>query len=106
MIAADVHAGALPEALRGARYDVVVDWIAFTVADIERDLAWFGGTPEAASTGQFIFISSASAYQKPPVAPGDHGVDAAREPLLGVLAQQDRLRGAPDARPTGRAASR
>jgi nucleoside-diphosphate-sugar epimerase len=69
VIAADVHGGALPEALRGARYDVVVDWIAFTVADIERDLAWFGGAPEAASTGQFIFISSASAYQKPPSHP-------------------------------------
>jgi nucleoside-diphosphate-sugar epimerase len=69
VIAADVHGGALPEALRGARYDVVVDWIAFTLADIERDLAWFGGAPEAASTGQFIFISSASAYQKPPSHP-------------------------------------
>jgi nucleoside-diphosphate-sugar epimerase len=69
VIAADVHGGAFPEALRGARYDVVVDWIAFTVADIERDLAWFGGAPEAASTGQFIFISSASAYQKPPSHP-------------------------------------
>ena len=46
VIAADVHTGALPEALRGAHYDVVVDWIAFTVADIERDLAWFGGAPE------------------------------------------------------------
>jgi nucleoside-diphosphate-sugar epimerase len=69
VIAADVHGGALPEALRGARYDVVVDWIAFTVADIERDLAWFGGAPEAASAGQFIFISSASAYQKPPAHP-------------------------------------
>jgi nucleoside-diphosphate-sugar epimerase len=69
VIAADVHGGALPEALRGARYDVVVDWIAFTVADIERDLAWFGGAPEAATTGQFIFISSASAYQKPPSHP-------------------------------------
>jgi nucleoside-diphosphate-sugar epimerase len=69
VIAADVHTGALPEALRGAHYDVVVDWIAFTVADIERDLAWFGGAPEVASTGQFIFISSASAYQKPPAHP-------------------------------------
>jgi nucleoside-diphosphate-sugar epimerase len=69
VIAADVHGGAFPEALRGARYDVVVDWIAFTLADIERDLAWFGGAPEAASTGQFIFISSASAYQKPPAHP-------------------------------------
>ena len=32
-------------------------------------------------------------------APDDHRVDAAGEPLLGVLAQQDRLRGDADARP-------
>jgi nucleoside-diphosphate-sugar epimerase len=69
VIPGDVHAGALPEALRGARYDVVVDWIAFTVADVERDLAWFGGASEAATAGQFVFISSASAYQKPPSHP-------------------------------------
>ena len=43
------------------RFDVVVDWIAFTPADIERDLRLFSG-----KTDQFIFISSASAYQKPP----------------------------------------
>jgi len=42
-------------------FDVVVDWIAFTPADIERDLRLFSG-----KTDQFIFISSASAYQKPP----------------------------------------
>lgn len=42
-------------------FDVVVDWIAFTPADIERDIRLFSG-----KTDQFIFISSASAYQKPP----------------------------------------
>jgi len=68
VIAHDVHGGAPPEALRGAKYDVVVDWIAFTVQDIERDLAWFGAR-ERASTDQFVFISSASAYQKPPAHP-------------------------------------
>jgi nucleoside-diphosphate-sugar epimerase len=69
VISADVHAGSPPAQLRGARYDVVVDWIAFTTAHIERNLAWFGGGPEAATIGQFIFISSASAYQKPPTHP-------------------------------------
>jgi nucleoside-diphosphate-sugar epimerase len=69
VIAGDVHAGSLPAALRGARYDVVVDWIAFTTADIERDLGWFGGGADAATVGQLIFISSASAYQKPPAHP-------------------------------------
>jgi nucleoside-diphosphate-sugar epimerase len=38
-----------------------VDWIAFTPEDIHRDLQLFSGR-----TGQFVFISSASAYQKPP----------------------------------------
>lgn len=69
VIAHDVHSGKPPEALRGARYDVVVDWIAFTTADVERDIAWFSGGADAAATGQYIFISSASAYQKPPSHP-------------------------------------
>ncbi|MEI6289876.1 MAG: SDR family oxidoreductase [Chloroflexota bacterium] len=47
--------------LNQQHFDVVVDWIAFTPQDIERDLRLFRG-----KTGQFIFISSASAYQKPP----------------------------------------
>jgi nucleoside-diphosphate-sugar epimerase len=46
--------------LDGMEFDAVVDWIAFTEADIERDLQLFRGR-----TRQFIFISSASAYQKP-----------------------------------------
>src|SRR5260370_18432566 len=48
------------QALAGASFDVVVDWIAFTPAQIERDLNLFRGR-----TGQYLFISSASAYQKP-----------------------------------------
>lgn len=43
-------------------FNVVVDWIAFTPEHIERDIALFQDR-----TGQFIFISSASVYQKPPV---------------------------------------
>ena len=42
-------------------FDAVVDWVAFTPDHIERDLALFRGR-----TRQFLFISSASAYQKPP----------------------------------------
>ncbi|QQS36624.1 MAG: SDR family oxidoreductase [Ignavibacteriales bacterium] len=41
-------------------FDCVVDWIAYTPKDIENDLNLFSGR-----TSQFIFISSASAYQKP-----------------------------------------
>jgi len=54
----DIHQAA--EALRGEKFDAVVDFIAFTPADIERDIALFRDR-----TQQFIFISSASAYQKP-----------------------------------------
>lgn len=43
------------------KWDVVVDWIAFTEGQIERDIELFRG-----KTNQFIFISSASAYQTPP----------------------------------------
>jgi nucleoside-diphosphate-sugar epimerase len=43
------------------KFDVVVDWIAYTPQDIQRDLDLFFGR-----VGQFVFISSASAYQKPP----------------------------------------
>jgi nucleoside-diphosphate-sugar epimerase len=51
---------AVTRALGGRRFDAVVNWIAFTPADIERDLELFRGL-----TRQYIFISSASAYQKP-----------------------------------------
>ncbi|HEX8985270.1 MAG TPA: SDR family oxidoreductase [Bryobacteraceae bacterium] len=41
-------------------FDVVVEWVAFTPAHIERDLRLFAGRVR-----QYIFISSASVYQKP-----------------------------------------
>ncbi len=47
--------------LAGRHFDAVVDWIAFAPHDIERDLRLFRD-----KTDQFVFISSASAYQKPP----------------------------------------
>lgn len=43
------------------KWDSVVDWIAFTTDQIERDIELFRG-----KTRQYVFISSASAYQKPP----------------------------------------
>jgi nucleoside-diphosphate-sugar epimerase len=45
-------------------WDVVVNWIAFLEKDVERDINLFRG-----KTGQYIFISSASIYQKPPSHP-------------------------------------
>jgi nucleoside-diphosphate-sugar epimerase len=56
----DINSPSLPAKLANEHFDVVVDWIAFTPADIERDISLFRGR-----TRQFIFISSASAYQKP-----------------------------------------
>ncbi|MGB8012930.1 MAG: SDR family oxidoreductase [Terriglobales bacterium] len=57
---ADVNDPTLIEKLAHESFDAVVDWVAFTPADIERDIKLFRGR-----TRQFIFISSASAYQKP-----------------------------------------
>lgn len=47
-------------ALGDETWDVVVNWIAFTLEDVNRDIELFKG-----KTGQYIFISSASVYQKP-----------------------------------------
>ena len=41
-------------------FDAVVDWVAFTPEHVQGDIDLFSGR-----TGQFVFISSASAYQKP-----------------------------------------
>ena len=60
---ADIHnVNDVRAALKDLQFDVVVDWIAYKPQDIERDLALFGGRAK-----QYVFISSASAYQKPPV---------------------------------------
>ncbi len=48
-------------ALGSRSFDVVADFVAFTPEHIETDLELFRGR-----TGQYIFISSASAYQTPP----------------------------------------
>jgi len=48
-------------ALAGHAFDVVVDWIAFTPDQVAADIALFRGR-----TGQYIFISSATVYEKPP----------------------------------------
>ena len=46
--------------LADRRFDAVVDFIAFRVEDIERDLRLF-----ADRTNQFVFVSSATVYHKP-----------------------------------------
>jgi nucleoside-diphosphate-sugar epimerase len=46
--------------ISGLHFDSVVDWIVYTKEQLERDLRIFKKI-----TGQYIFISSASVYQKP-----------------------------------------
>src|SRR5690242_4268344 len=60
MLSGDINNPDLASKLSQEKFDAVVDWIAFAPADIERDIKLFRGR-----TRQFIFISSASAYQKP-----------------------------------------
>jgi nucleoside-diphosphate-sugar epimerase len=48
-------------AIQGHSFDSVVDWVAFTPEHVEIDIELFQGR-----TAQYVFISSASAYQKPP----------------------------------------
>lgn len=58
---ADINDEAAVSALiRDLDFDVVADFIAFVPGQLERDYRLFGG-----KTRQFIYISSASAYQKP-----------------------------------------
>ena len=51
----------ISEILNEHTFDVVVNWVAYTRQHVETDLHLFRGR-----TGQYIFISSASAYQTPP----------------------------------------
>lgn len=62
VLQADIHADSphLSALLAGHRFDAVVDFIAFTPQDIARDISLF-----REKTDQFVFISSASVYQKP-----------------------------------------
>lgn len=52
---------AVRHALTGREFDVVVNFVAFTAEHVGRDLDLFGDR-----VGQYVFISSASAYQTPP----------------------------------------
>lgn len=61
-LVADVRdAAAAKAALAGRRFDVVVDFIAYTADHVKADLELFEG-----QVGQFVFIGTASAYRKPP----------------------------------------
>ncbi len=75
-------------ALGGQTFDVVVNWIAFTPEQVESDLGLFRGR-----TGQYVFIGLGFGVS-------GRRLRGCRSPnprrwgtLLGVLPQQDRLRG-------------
>src|SRR5216684_4045366 len=47
--------------IKDLEFDAVADWVAFTPEHVRSDIELFRGR-----TGQYVFISSASAYQTPP----------------------------------------
>jgi nucleoside-diphosphate-sugar epimerase len=52
--------GSIRRAIADRSFDVVVDFVAFTPEQVQADIDLFAGR-----TRQYVFISSASAYQKP-----------------------------------------
>ena len=61
VIEADIRDAAAARAAIGSRgFDVVVDFVAFTPEHVQADIDLFAG-----AIGQYVFISSASAYQTP-----------------------------------------
>jgi nucleoside-diphosphate-sugar epimerase len=54
-------ADAVHAALGDRRFDAVAQFMAFTPDQVDADIERFAGR-----TGQYVFVSSASAYQKPP----------------------------------------
>jgi nucleoside-diphosphate-sugar epimerase len=60
VIAGDMDDPATYGALGARNFDVVCQFRAYTAAQMKKDIATFTG-----KTGQYVFISSASAYQKP-----------------------------------------
>jgi nucleoside-diphosphate-sugar epimerase len=55
------EAESVRKAVAGLDFDSVVDFVAFTAGHVRADLDLFRGR-----TGQYVFISTASAYQTPP----------------------------------------
>ena len=62
VLTADVRdTSATRAAIGGLEFDAVVDFVAFEPEHVQADIDVFSGR-----TGQYVFISSASAYQTPP----------------------------------------
>ncbi len=65
VLKADINdEAAVGKLLEGTQWDCVCDFIGFVPAQVERDWRLFRGR-----TKQYMYISSASAYQKPAVSP-------------------------------------
>ena len=65
VLQADINdEAAVEKLLEGTRWDCVCDFIGFVPAQVERDWRLFKGR-----TKQYMYISSASAYQKPAASP-------------------------------------
>jgi nucleoside-diphosphate-sugar epimerase len=70
-LVAEVHdEAAVSELIADLEFDVVADFITFVPAQLESRYRLFGGKPQSSvcpevKCKQYIFISSASAYQKP-----------------------------------------
>ena len=72
VIAGDMDDAATYGALGERKFDVVCQFRAYTAEQMKKDIAAFTG-----KTGQYVFISSASAYQKP----ARHYIITERTPL-------------------------
>lgn len=71
----------LREVAEAECYDVVADFVGYTPDQVEKDIAAFSGR-----IGQYVYISSASAYQKPP----NHYVITESTPLVNPFWQYSR----------------
>jgi nucleoside-diphosphate-sugar epimerase len=61
MLRADIREPmSVRRAIKALDFDAVAEWVAFTPDQVRSDIELFGGR-----TGQYVFISSASAYQTP-----------------------------------------
>ena len=76
---------AVAKAIALEHYDVVAQFIGYTAEDVKRDIRLFQN-----KTRQYIFISSASAYQKPLTRLSYYRKHSSGQSLLAVFQKQDR----------------
>src|SRR5450432_2212760 len=91
VLCADINDEAAAAALlTGLSFDAVANFIAFEPAEVERDIRLFTGR-----TAQYVFVSSASAYQKPPKSPHITEITPLENPFSeyarGKIACEERL---------------